>query len=59
MAESIKVNYANPEELQLIPGVGVKMVRTIIALRESYGYLPKSLSQFTAQTLGGYLGQQY
>ena len=39
----VRVNFASPEELRLIPGVGAKMADTIILLRQSHGNMDPEL----------------
>ena len=42
-APRVRVNFASPEELKLIPGVGAKIADTIILLRQSHGNMDVEL----------------
>jgi competence ComEA-like helix-hairpin-helix protein len=37
MADKVRVNLANPAELQEIPGIGPEQVRAILAFRAEHG----------------------
>ena len=41
----VRVNFASPEDLRLIPGVGSRLAKNILLLRESHGILDVELLQ--------------
>ena len=41
----VRVNFASPEDLRLIPGVGSRLAKNILLLRESHGNLDVELLQ--------------